>query len=179
MTTSIDTQTYSSEASLLTSLEGILVEEFRTCQSLQGVVKQERYLLTVGDIDALNDLIEEKEILLDELGQFEEQRRMTVGKIAQNLPDGEKITSAADLFTRVDSTTSTRLDRLYTGIGTVIDQIREFNNGNQALALNGLGRVDAVQAYLLSIFQTSHDYLPPNGMPQHDPILVYDFDQRT
>jgi len=177
--TTIDIHTHSPEEALLPQLEGILVNEFRTCQSLYTLVRQERNLLTNGDVEALNDLIEEKEILLDELGQIEENRRVTIGKIARQFPDGNQITSAVDLFTRVDPATSTRLDRLYTGIGTVINQVRELNNGNQALALHGLNHVDAVQAYLLSIFQAPLDYQPPNAVASSDSVLVYELDQRT
>ncbi len=176
---SLDTQLYETKVNLLTNLEGILVEEFRTCQSLQQVVRKERICLTAADVEALSDVIEEKEILLDELAQIEEQRRMTIEKLADHYPQIKEVSSAADLFAIIDPAVSRRLDRLYTGIGTVIDQIREFNHGNQALAMNGLNRVDAVQAYLLNVFQAPMEYQPPGGSTQKEAVLVYDVDQRT
>lgn len=176
---SLDTHLYETKANLITTLEGILVEEFRTCQSLQKVVKQERYLLIEADVNSLSDLIEEKDILLDELSQIEEQRRMTIEKLTEHYPLVKELTTAEDLFELLDPVVSKRLERLYTGIRTLIDQIKEFNLGNQALALNGLSRVDAVQAYLLNIFQNPQDYQPPGSTSQQSEVLVYDLDQRT
>lgn len=176
---STDTQKQDSKANILLRLEGILVEEFRTCRALQKLVKKERGILTVGDVDALSELIEDKEVLLDELSQIEEQRRMVIERLSEFYPDLPELPSTSALLTRLGPATSRRMNRLYTGIGTVIEQIRELNNGNQALALNGLNRVDAVQAYLLDIFQSPQSYQPPGVTPQMEQVLVWDVDQRT
>lgn len=177
--TSIDTHSHSNAGDLVITLEGILVKEFRTCRTLQQLVRQERQLLTTADVDALAELVEDKEVLLDELNQIEEQRRLIVEQLAEAYPDIEESPSVSDLLPYLDRAASRRVDRLYTGIGTVIEQIREYNHGNQALALNGLKRVDAVQAYLLDIFQKPGMYQPPGSTPQMAPALVWDVDQRT
>jgi flagellar biosynthesis/type III secretory pathway chaperone len=175
----IDTHFHETESELLTELEGTLVREFRTCRALQELVKQERNLLMAGDVENLSRMVEEKEILLDQLNQIEEHRRLVIGKLTDHYEGLTGPTPLSELIRCVDQPVSKRLEHLYAGIGTVIEQVREFNHGNQALALNGLKRVDAVQAYLLDLFQKPGVYQPPGGARAMEPALVWDVDQRT
>ena len=175
----LETHGQETKSDLLTELEGTLVREFRTCRALQDLVKEERRLLMAADVNNLSRMVEEKEILLDQLHQIEEQRRLVTVKLAGIFQDISGTPSISELIPHIDEPISRRLEHLYTGIGTVITQVREFNHGNQALALNGLKRVDAVQAFLLDIFQKPGVYQPPGGSRSMEPALVWDLDQRT
>lgn len=163
----------------LALLETVLVNEFRTCQSLKNVVSGERSALTKGDVPKLGDLVEEKEVLLDQLGQIEDERRMMVQELNQAYGANLEIPTVFDLLPRLDSATAGRLGRLCDGISTVVGQVRQYNNGNQALASSALERVDAVQNYLLSLIQVPSNYQPPGTHPVPEQTVVWDYDQKA
>ena len=49
----------------LTTLENVLVREFRACQTLHSLTKEERLVLSSDDISGLLNLVEQKEAVLD------------------------------------------------------------------------------------------------------------------
>ena len=67
----------------LITLEDILVQEFRAYQTLHNLTKEERQFLSRGDASSLEPVVEKKEVVLDELNQLEDQRRMIVPKLAE------------------------------------------------------------------------------------------------
>jgi flagellar biosynthesis/type III secretory pathway chaperone len=146
---------------LLNSLENVLVQEFRTLQSLIGATKQERILLNKKDPDAIMSIVEEKEGLLDQFGLLEEKRRMFITSIATEL--GIKLieVSISELYSGLDSDESDRLHRLNDGITMLVQQSRDLNYGNQALARTALEWLISAQSFLLSITNPSDGYYPP------------------
>ncbi len=150
---------------LLASLEELLVKEFRSCQSLQGVTKDERSVLSNGDASILLILVEQKEALLDELGRIEDERRMIVQKLAQIVDPKLESQTVIGLLPKFDPVIAGRLGRLCEGITAIIGQVRESSRGNQALAASAVKRVDAVQAFLLSLYQPPASYQPSSALP--------------
>jgi flagellar biosynthesis/type III secretory pathway chaperone len=163
----------------LTMLEALLVNEFRTCQSLQTIVTDERSALIDGDVSRLSDLVEEKECVLDKLGQIEDQRRMMVQELSRAFGERLEKPSVFGLLPRLDSASAGRLGRLCDGITTIISNIRQYNDGNQALAESGLERIDAVQSFILSLIQVPPNYQPPGTHPIPERAVIYDIDQRA
>jgi flagellar biosynthesis/type III secretory pathway chaperone len=150
---------------LLIDLEGLLAREFRACQSLQSLTKEERAALIRNDTRALLAIVDEKEALLDELGRIEDDRRMTVLELDRLLDARLDPPSVGGLLPMLDTTLADSLQRLCEGIAAVGGQIRETNHGNQALAVSALERMDAVQIFLLSFFQSPCGYQPLGYQP--------------
>jgi flagellar biosynthesis/type III secretory pathway chaperone len=153
---------------LLNSLENVLVQEFRTLQSLILATKEERTLLNDKNPDAILAIVEEKEGLLDQFGLLEEKRRMFVTSIANEL--GIKLTNISiyELFSGLDSTESDRLLRLNDGIKMLVQQSRDLNYGNQALARTALDWLISAQTFLLNITNPAEEYYPPGIKPSLD-----------
>jgi flagellar biosynthesis/type III secretory pathway chaperone len=153
---------------LLNSLENVLVQEFRTLQSLILVTKEERTLLNNKNPDAILAIVEEKEGLLDQFGLLEEKRRMFVTSIANEL--GIKLTNISiyELFSGLDSTESDRLLRLNDGIKMLVQHSRDLNYGNQALARTALDWLISAQTFLLNITNPTEEYYPPGIKPSLD-----------
>ena len=163
----------------LALLEGVLVNEFRTCQSLQDIVAGERLALSQGNVPKLSNLVEEKEVLLDQLGQIEDERRKAVQELSLALEENSETPTVFSLLSRLNSEVAGRLGRLCDGISTIVGQVRQYNDGNQALAASALERVDIVQNYLLSLIQIPENYQPPGSHPIPVQSIVWDFDQKA
>lgn len=153
---------------LLNSLENVLVQEFRTLQSLITATKQERVLLNKKDPDAIMLIVEEKEGLLDQFGILEEKRRMFITSIATELNIKLRNVSLFELYTGLDSDESERLQRLNDGIKMLVQQSRELNYGNQALARTALDWLISAQSFLLNIANPPEGYYPPGVKPSAD-----------
>lgn len=157
---------------LLNSLENVLVQEFRTLQSLIVVTKQERVLLNKKDPDAIMLIVEEKEGLLDQFGVHEEKRRMFITSIANELNIKLTNTSINELFPGLDPHETDRLQRLSDGIKMLVQQSRDLNYGNQALARTALDWLISAQTFLLNIVNPSAGYYPPGVKPSIDQISM-------
>lgn len=157
---------------LFHGLEAVIVNQFRISQSLLSLVENERKALVKGDIDGLNKLIEEKELLLDEMGQCENTRKGVCEKIAL-LNGFPETTSMGDLLEKFQSVTVERIKRLHEGIITVQIKVKEINQGNQSLANINLERLDSLQEFLLSLFTPSSYYQPSGALPGDKPSATY------
>ena len=153
---------------LLNSLENILVQEFRTLQSLITATKQERVLLNKKDPDAIMLIVEEKEGILDQFGLLEEKRRMFITSIANELNIKLLNVALSELYPGLDSDESDRLSRLNDGIKMLVQQSKELNYGNQALARTALDWLISAQSFLLHITNPSDEYYPPGVKPSLD-----------
>jgi flagellar biosynthesis/type III secretory pathway chaperone len=164
---------------LINTLEDLLVQEFRTCQSIHELTKEERQALSRQDIQSLSNIVEQKEVLLDELGQIEDRRRM----IMQNLGDmiGLKTVSPtiADISKRLTTDAGGRISRLKDGISALAEEIKIMSSGNRALAIIALERIDALQTILLDTFRPSLVYDRPGAKPTPAGEAVWDVDQRV
>lgn len=157
---------------LLNSLENVLVQEFRTLQSLIVATKQERVLLNKKDPDAIMLIVEEKEGLLDQFGLLEEKRRMFITSIANELNIKLSKVSIHEIFSGLNSEEVDRLQRLNDGITMLVQQSRDLNYGNQALARTALDWLISAQTFLLNISNPSDEYYPP-GMKQSVERIPY------
>ena len=147
---------------LMTSLEDYLVREFRTLQALLNLTLEERQALSKEDVSHLSPLVEEKEALLDELGQLEEGRKTATEFLAVILSASPSAT-VNELFPHLDPATAVRLGHLSEGITTLVAQTRDLNHGNQALAAYKVEWLDLAQTYLLNLVQPPPAYYPPGS----------------
>ncbi len=185
---------------LLSTLEELLVQEFRVCQSLQNLTREERKMLADlqakrspvpgpnGDVSRLAGLVEEKEILLDQLGRIEDERRMIVQDMvnktfAEKTLAGKRGVQAqtptlADVIKTLHAPEAGRISRLQEGITTLAATIREMTSGNLSLAGSALERADAVQAFLLNLYRPEANYQPPGFHPRPESSIAWEFDQK-
>jgi flagellar biosynthesis/type III secretory pathway chaperone len=160
---------------LVNVLEDVLVREFRASQSLYTLTKDERVALSNNDVAALSTLIERKEALLDELGQLDDARRAATQDLKLVLGLAVHTPSLSDVIAVLDPEPAGRLAHLRSGILTLMDKIRELTHGNRALTSAALERTDAVQAFLLSLYQQPAPTYRPHGIPApNTPSLAVD-----
>ncbi|MCB9134639.1 MAG: flagellar protein FlgN [Anaerolineales bacterium] len=165
-----------SAPNLLTSLESLLVKEFRALQTLLALTRDERMALTVYDCEALAKLVERKEILLDELGQMEHQRQTTLHELIQIARQRFPFPDPAELLAALDTSAADRIARLQEGMTVISAKIRELTPGNQVLATTALERLDATQTFLLKLFQPFPAYQPAYYAPALQPAMSFDHD---
>lgn len=157
---------------LFHGLEAVIVNQFRISQSLLEIVQNERQALVKSDIDYLTKLVEEKEFLLDEMGQCENTRKGICENIASinGFPESTKM---SDLLEKFQAVTVDRIKCLHEGIVTVQIKIKEINQGNESLANINIERLDSLQGFLLSLF-TPSSYYQPSGKPSGEqPSATY------
>jgi flagellar biosynthesis/type III secretory pathway chaperone len=170
-------------ALMTNTLEDLLVREFRACQTLLNLTKDERQALAKNDVQALSALVEQKEAWLDELGQVEDQRRMLVQEIARQiagrLPLISPSPSVAELAAALEPEVGERVNRLRDGISALSGEIRQLSSGNRALAASALERTDAVQTLILDFLRPSLNYQPPGAPHRLENGAAWGVDQRT
>lgn len=137
----------------LTALEDLLVKEFRACQALHALTKEERQALTAGDTDILSRLVEQKEAQLDEMSDLEGKRRSLVQELNRLLGLNQDTATLTDLLAALPVESSGRLSRLGEGILTLLVDVRDLTHGNRAIASTAMERAEAIQAFLLSLYQ--------------------------
>ncbi len=148
----------------LMELEHTLVRQFRVLQSLIDATQKERQAILNGE-DTVMRLVEEKEVILDQLGVIEDQRRRLVQQVSLALPLQGQADTIQALLPHLKQEQSTRIDRLAEGITTLASQAREQNRSNHALALVRLDWLKATQSLLIGMVQTDPDYRPPGATP--------------
>ncbi len=164
---------------LATTLEDLLVQEFRTCQSLHQLTREEREALSKNDLAALEIILEQKEVVLDELGQIEDRRRM----VTQNLGDQVGLRHTSPNLTAIcqalSNELSQRISRLKEGISALAEEIKVMTSGNHALAMIALERVDALQTILIDSLRPALTYDRPGSKASDHFDIVWDVDQRA
>lgn len=163
---------------LLHNLEAVMVNQFRISQNLLVIVEQERQALVQNDVAILSKLIEEKEMLLDEMGQCENSRKGISEKLAL-LNGFSETTRLGELLGRFQTISIDRIKRLHEGIMVVQGKIKEINYGNQALANFNLERLNSLQGFLLSLFTPSSFYQPSGTLSAERPTANYGMDQKV
>ena len=148
----------------LTALEAALVSEFRAYQSLVALTQDERQALLASNVQALQDLLNQKETLLGNLERLETARQAALADWARTA--GLEAHTLTDMLANLEPTASERLQRLRDGILALTVQLRELSHGNRALADSALEGVEAVHNFLLSLSQTPIGYQRP-GAPQN------------
>lgn len=165
------------EAKDLSLLEQTLVREFRTCQHLLALVKQERTAMITNDSHSLLDLLERKEALLDEIGRLEDQRRMYIQSVSTALDMPSETPTLLQLAERLAPENAIRITNIYQGIETLLGQVRSLNHGNRALALSALEWIDAAQAFLLHLYHPQREYAPSGRLASYGTPATLELDQ--
>lgn len=155
---------------LFDSLEAILVNTFRLCESLQQITQHERQALLENKIDELRAIVSQKENIVVEVESNDEARQMVTSQLAQSLGIEGEIPNLGELLAKVDNSIDTsKITRLQQGILTLQAEIREVNNGNYALAIMNVQRLEAVQEYIVGLFTPPVYYRPNIKMPLSEP----------
>jgi len=143
-------------------LEELLVRQFRALQEMIALTKKERTSL-LKDPDAVLQVVEDKEVLLDSMSLMEDKCRKIVQKLSLLLSLHSENTSISDLLPYFKPEDASRIKNLSEGITSLASQARELNRANQALALTKLEWLKATQEFLISIFQPDTGYRSPKG----------------
>jgi flagellar biosynthesis/type III secretory pathway chaperone len=160
-------------------LEDLLVKEFRACQLIQHISKEERQALSKNDVQALEKIVEQKEAALDELGQIEDKRRMTVQDLSQEFGVLTERTTIAEIARQLPMDIGNRINHLREGIVAISEDIRVITSGNRLLATTALDWIDATQTYLLDTFRPALFYERPGVGSSNRPEAIWDVDQRV
>ncbi len=169
----------SDPSALVTTLEELLVSEFRLCQALHAASRDERQALANYDLQELARLVERKEALLDELGQMDDRRRMVVQELALQYKLTSSMPTLAEVAAALPAEGKRRIQHLREGILALAEDIRELNSGNQALALTALQRADALQTFILDLLRPGMLYQPRGAPPRDEAETTWGVDQRT
>jgi hypothetical protein len=136
----------------LRALESILVQEFRISQVLLNSLEEERLAIIQEDVPHLVKLSGKKEELLEKLGDLISVKN----KLFKELDDdfGTNLLNQQRLLPRnlcsaVDHDSARRLMHLQEGVVVIMSQVRELNQGNQALSLTALPQENELQAKYL------------------------------
>ena len=123
----------------LSKMEEVLVKEFRTCQSLYKLTRDERQALARGEAGRLLILSKRKDVLSKRLGDLESERQ----SIQLEMQRRETEPSGIDLLE---------------GIHILRASLREVVRGNQALADAALRQTNNNQAALVGVFQAPEEW---------------------
>jgi flagellar biosynthesis/type III secretory pathway chaperone len=148
---------------LFSSLEAVMVNEFRLSQSLCTLTQEERQALLDGKVEVITAITEKKEAVLDELGRAEDIRQKVTEQLIRLSGMGEYVENLAQLLPRIESPVAERIGRLREGILSLQGEIREMNRGNYALATLNLERLGALQNFLINLYSTNSTFYQPAG----------------
>jgi flagellar biosynthesis/type III secretory pathway chaperone len=137
----------------LTILKDVLVKEFRACQVLHELTKEERLVLTSKDFCELMIIVEQKEAILDEMNQLETSRRKVISDLSKGIGLLINSPTLAEVLDEIDNEYCDRLKRLHEGIVALSSSIRNITYSNRAQAEEGLERVETVKSFFFDIFQ--------------------------
>ncbi|MCE1252994.1 MAG: flagellar protein FlgN [Anaerolineae bacterium] len=155
---------------LTDSLEAILVNTFRLCESLHLITQNERQALLEAKTETLNDIVQQKEAIVAEVESNEKERQGVTAQLVQLLGLGSDVQSLSDLLAKMDGQVDvSKVSRLQQGILSLQAEIREANNGNYALAVANVQRLDAVQEYIVGLFAPPVYYRPNIKIAMNEP----------
>jgi flagellar biosynthesis/type III secretory pathway chaperone len=145
-------------------LEYALIKQFRLMQSLIEVTQKEKNALLTGETTLMR-LVEDKEVLLDQLGMIENDRRTAVQDLMLLLGVRSESSSIKELVPFLDEEEATRIERLADGVTSLVWQARELNQINQVVANNKMDWLRATQYFLIGASKQDGDYRPPVSRP--------------
>jgi len=169
----------SKRSELLINLEDLLVREFRTLQTLIALTKEERSRFKSKDSAALMELVEQKESILDQIGLIEDSRRMVTQELARSLGMPGQSSTLRDVLSKVDPAVQDRLKRLNEGILMLVEQARDLNYGNRALAAATLEWVELTQAFLYNCYLPQMGYRPPGAAPSLEQATISEINHKA
>lgn len=150
-----------SEDDYLLEIEGVLVNEFRICQSLLHCMKEERKALSSANLESLFLLVERREEILEEMEAFEIRREDLVHAFARNMGLELDAPRLSDCLSPLAKPPVERIGRLSEGISALKDSLSSLGEWNYALADSVLNREESVQAFLLNLYPPVHPNRPP------------------
>jgi flagellar biosynthesis/type III secretory pathway chaperone len=150
---------------LFDSLEAILVNTFRLCESLYQITQRERQALLESKAEELISITREKGNIVTEMQSNEEARTVITRELTRVLGlEGEETLTV--MLGKVDNSIDTsKISRIQQGILSLQAEIREINNGNYALAKLNIQRLEAVQEYIVGLFTPPVYYRPTIKSP--------------
>ena len=160
-------------------LEQVLVLLFRTLQDLLTLSKKERVSL-LNDPGQIEQIVEDKEVLLDRISVLEDKCRQIVQGLSLSLDIRLEDTSIQALLPYLKSEDATRIQNLSDGIYSLASQSRELNHASQAIALTKLDWLKATQSFLIDIFQPETGYRSPkDGTKHQEPVAGLGVERRA
>ena len=125
-------------ASTTNPLADLLVKEFRTCQDLHYLIREERKAVLNRDVRLVEALTFQKQRLIEELNQLDLAIQSKIEDIGQSLivkGHSYPILSTATILAEYDRETSGQLHSLYEGIQALKEKITAMDSINQTLAV--------------------------------------------
>ena len=160
-------------------LEQVLVLLFRTLQDLLTLSKKERVSL-LNDPGQIEQIVEDKEVLLDRISVLEDKCRQIVQGLSLSLDIRLEDTSIQALLPYLKAEDATRIQNLSDGIYSLASQSRELNHASQAIALTKLDWLKATQSFLIDIFQPETGYRSPkDGTKHQEPVAGLGVERRV
>jgi flagellar biosynthesis/type III secretory pathway chaperone len=163
----------------LAALEDLLVQEFRTLQTLVDLTKHERALIGQKDTVALMQAVEQKESVLDQFNLMEDTRRSLAREISLGFGVTTQTTSLSELLPFLEAPMAARVGRLMEGINILAGQARDLNQGNRVMANCVLEWLGATQAFLYRSIQPEIGYHHPLAAKQLDAVYAVDVDHHA
>jgi hypothetical protein len=118
-------------------LADLLVKEFRTCQDLHYLIREERRAMLNHDQNLIDALSSQKLRLIEELGQLDLSVNRKIEDIGQNLVKKAHFNhpwTNARILAEYDRETSGRLSSLFEGILALKEKISAMDSVNQTLS---------------------------------------------
>ncbi len=147
-------------------LKQVLVLLFRTLQELLVLSKRERVSL-LNDPGQIEQIVEDKEALLDRVGLLEDKCRQIVQELSLALDMHLNETSIQALLPYLEPEEASRISNLSDGIQSLASEARELNHTSQAIALTKLDWLKATQTFLIDMFQPEAGYRSPKAGARH------------
>ena len=153
----------------LAAYEDILVQEFRTLQSLIGLINKARQMIARRDHPASMQAVEQIETVLDQFNLMEDARRNLFREISLDSGYATQTNSLAELLPLLDPQAAARLERLNQGLSILAGQAKGLNQGNNVLAADVYAKLGITRAGLLRVGKTGAPLdLPATPEPVED-----------
>jgi flagellar biosynthesis/type III secretory pathway chaperone len=160
-------------------LEQVLVLLFRALQDLLVLSKKERVAL-LNEPAQIQQIVEDKEVLLDKISMLEDKCRQIVQEISLQLNLRLEETSIQALLPHLKAEDASRIQNLTDGIYSLTSQARELNHASQAIAVTKLDWLKATQSFLIDIFQPEAGYRSPkDGTKRQEPAAGLGVERRA
>jgi len=160
-------------------LEQVLVLLFRALQEMLALSKKERISL-LNDPDQIQQVVEDKEVLLDRISMLEDKCRQVVQELSLSLEIHLEETSIQALLPYLKEEDVIRIQNLTDGIYSLTSQARELNHASQAIALTKLDWLKATQSFLIDMFQPEAGYRSPkDGTKRQETVTGLGVERRA
>ncbi len=148
-------------------------------QELLALSKKERISM-LNDPDQIQQIVEDKEVLLDRISVLEDKCRQLVQEFSIALKIHGENTSIQSLLPYLKPEDASRIRNLSEGIHSLASQARELNHASQAIAITKLDWLKATQSFLIDIFHPEAGYRSPkDGTKHQEPVAGLGVERRA